>query len=42
MTSNDLAYEGMQLGSVNALLPTNEQPFRYSVSVVGLSYILAF
>ena len=42
MTSSDLAYEGMQIGSVSTLLPTNEQPFNYSVSVVGISYVLSF
>jgi len=42
MTSNDFIYEGMQIGSVSAVLPTNEQPFKYSVSVVGLSYVLTF
>jgi MtrB/PioB family decaheme-associated outer membrane protein len=42
MTSSDLAYEGMQFASTSALLPTNEQPFTYSVNVIGLSYVLAF
>jgi MtrB/PioB family decaheme-associated outer membrane protein len=42
MRSNDLAYEGMQLGSVSTLLPTNEQAFSYSVNVVGVSYVLNF
>jgi MtrB/PioB family decaheme-associated outer membrane protein len=42
MTSSDLAYEGAQFGSTSAVLPTNEQPFTYSVNVIGLSYVLAF
>jgi MtrB/PioB family decaheme-associated outer membrane protein len=42
MRSSDPAFEGMQVGSVGSLLPTNEQPFNYSVSVVGVSYILSF
>jgi MtrB/PioB family decaheme-associated outer membrane protein len=42
MRSSDLAYEGMQFGSVSTLLPTNEQPFSYSVNVVGISYVLTF
>jgi hypothetical protein len=42
MTSDDFAYEGMQTGSVNAVLPTSEQPFKYSVNVIGLSYVLTF
>jgi MtrB/PioB family decaheme-associated outer membrane protein len=42
MRSSDPAYEGMQFGSVATLLPTNEQPFSYSVSVVGIAYVLHF
>jgi MtrB/PioB family decaheme-associated outer membrane protein len=42
MRSSDPAYEGMQFGSVATLLPTNEQPFSYSVSVIGISYVLSF
>jgi hypothetical protein len=42
MTSDDPAYEGMQFGSVSTLLPTNEQAFKYSVNVFGVSYILTF
>jgi hypothetical protein len=42
MTSSDPAYEGAQLGSVSTLMPTSEQPFKYSVNTVGLSYIVAF
>jgi MtrB/PioB family decaheme-associated outer membrane protein len=42
MTSSDPAYEGAQLGSVSTLLPTNEQAFKYSVNVFGVSYIVAF
>lgn len=42
MRSNDFAYEGMQFGSLSSSLPTNEQPFSYSVSVIGISYVLNF
>jgi len=42
MKSADWAYEGMQFGSINTVLPSNEQPFNYSVNVVGVSYILTF
>ncbi len=42
MRSNDPAYEGMQLGSLSGVLPTNEQPFNYGVSIFGVSYILNF
>ncbi len=42
MSSDDPAYEGMQFGSVSTVLPTNEQAFKYSVNVFGVSYILAF
>lgn len=42
MRSNDLAYEGMQFGSVSGVLPTNEQAFRYSVNMLGISYVLNF
>jgi len=42
MTSVDWAYEGMQFGSLSGILPSNEQPFNYSVNVVGVSYVLTF
>ncbi|MFI5178196.1 MAG: MtrB/PioB family outer membrane beta-barrel protein, partial [Vicinamibacterales bacterium] len=42
MTSADWAYEGMQFGSLNSILPSNEQPFHYSVNVIGVSYVLNF
>lgn len=42
MKSNDLAYEGMQFGSLAGVLPSNEQPFNYAVSVFGVSYVLTF
>ena len=42
MRSDDPAYEGMQFGSVSTVLPTNEQAFKYSVNVFGVSYILTF
>jgi MtrB/PioB family decaheme-associated outer membrane protein len=42
MTSADWAYEGLQFGSLNTVLPSNEQPFNYSVNVIGVSYVLNF
>ena len=42
MTSTDWAYEGMQLGSLNSVLPTLEQPFNYNVNAIGASYVLSF
>jgi hypothetical protein len=42
MSSDDPAYQGMQFGSVSTVLPTNEQAFKYSVNVFGVSYILTF
>jgi len=42
MRSNDLIYEGMQTGSINAAMPTSEQPFSYSVSAFGFSYVVTF
>jgi hypothetical protein len=42
MKSADWAYEGMQFGSLSGILPSNEQPFNYSVNVIGVSYILSF
>jgi MtrB/PioB family decaheme-associated outer membrane protein len=42
MRSNDLAYEGTQFGSLNAAVPTSEQPFSYSVSAFGVSYVVTF
>ncbi len=31
----DWMYEGMQFGSLSTQLPTNEQPFKYTVHVSG-------
>ena len=42
MSSADWAFEGMQFGSMQGVLPSNEQPFNYSVHVVGVSYVLSF
>jgi MtrB/PioB family decaheme-associated outer membrane protein len=44
MTSADWVYEGMQigLGTPSGVLPTNEQPFNYSVNVVGVSWVISF
>jgi hypothetical protein len=44
MASADWAYEGMQigLGTPSGVLPTNEQPFNYTVNVIGLSWVMSF
>jgi MtrB/PioB family decaheme-associated outer membrane protein len=42
MKSADWTYEGMQFGSLSGQLPTGEQPFKYTVSVFGVSYVLTF
>jgi len=42
MTSADWVYDGMQFGSLSGVLPTNEQPFNYTVHVFGVSYVLSF
>ena len=42
MSNADWMYDGMQLGSLNSVLPSSEQPFNHAVSVVGVSYILNF
>jgi len=42
MSSDDPAYQGMQFGSISTVLPTNEQPFKYSVNSIGFSYVLTF
>jgi MtrB/PioB family decaheme-associated outer membrane protein len=42
MRSNDLMYEGLQVGSLSSALPTLEQPFVYSVNTFGVSYVLNF
>jgi MtrB/PioB family decaheme-associated outer membrane protein len=42
MRSADSMYEGMQFGSLSTQLPTSEQPFKYTVNVFGLSYVLSF
>lgn len=42
MRSGDWAYEGMQMGSLSGVLPTNEQPFNYGVNVFGVSYVITF
>ncbi len=44
MRSSDWVYEGMQLGAgtLSGVLPSNEQPFNYSVSVLSLSYVFGF
>lgn len=42
MRSDDWSYEGMQLGTMSGVLPTNEQPFNYTVHVFGASYVVSF
>jgi hypothetical protein len=42
MSSTDWAYEGMQFGSLQGVLPSNEQPYNYSVHVFGVSYVVSF
>jgi MtrB/PioB family decaheme-associated outer membrane protein len=44
LTSGDWIYEGMQtgLGTIAGVLPSNEQPFNYSVNIFGVSYLLTF
>ena len=42
MSSTDWAYEGMQFGSMQGVLPSNEQPYNYSVHVFGVSYVVSF
>ena len=42
MRSNDLSYQGMQIGSLSAAVPTSEQPFSYSISAFGISYVVTF
>lgn len=38
MKSTDYSYDGMQFGTGTEQLPTNEQPWNYSVHVVGVSF----
>ena len=44
MTSSDWIYEGMQtgVGTITGILPSNEQPFNYKVSVIAVSYLVSF
>lgn len=42
MTNADFMYEGMQFGTLNGVLPTNEQPFNYGVHVVSVTYVMTF
>ncbi len=39
LRANDYAYEGMQFGSIGAVMPTNEKVPDYSVHVLGLTYV---
>ena len=39
LRSSDFAYDGMQFGTGTEQLPTNEQPFSYSLAVFGVSFI---
>jgi hypothetical protein len=38
LKASDYAYDGMQFGTLTSVMPTNEQPQSYNVSVVGLTY----
>jgi MtrB/PioB family decaheme-associated outer membrane protein len=40
--STDFAYDGMQFGTISAVMPTNEQAPSYNVSVVGISYLYSW
>ncbi|HYM35156.1 MAG TPA: MtrB/PioB family outer membrane beta-barrel protein, partial [Steroidobacteraceae bacterium] len=42
LKSSDYAYEGMQFGGLTGVLPTNEQPFVYSIHTVGVAYVYTF
>jgi hypothetical protein len=42
LRSSDFAYQGAQLGTGTEQLPTLEQPFNYSVGVIGISYLHRF
>ncbi|MGZ5082693.1 MAG: MtrB/PioB family decaheme-associated outer membrane protein [Usitatibacter sp.] len=42
LSSNDWAYQGMQLGTGTNYLPTNEKSPNYNVNVVGVAYSYRF
>ena len=42
MVSSDWAYQGLQVGSINTVLPTNEQAPRYTVHTIAVSYVYLF
>lgn len=42
LRSNDYIYEGMQIGSLRGVLPTNEKAPEYNIHSVGVSYIYSF
>jgi len=42
LRSTDFAYQGTQFGTGTEQLPTLEQPFNYSVGVIGVSYLYRF
>jgi hypothetical protein len=42
LRSSDYAYQGAQFGTGTEQLPTLEQPFNYSIGVIGVSYLHRF
>jgi hypothetical protein len=38
----DFAYDGMQPGTLTGVMPSYEQAPRYSVHVIGASYVYSF
>jgi MtrB/PioB family decaheme-associated outer membrane protein len=38
LTTSDYIYDGMQFGSLTAVMPTNEKPPHYNVSLIGMTY----
>jgi MtrB/PioB family decaheme-associated outer membrane protein len=41
-SSADYAYEGLQFGSLTAVIPTNERVSNYSIHTIGVSYVYRF
>jgi hypothetical protein len=39
LRDSDYVYDGMQFGTLTNVIPTNEQPFRYNVHVIGVAYV---
>ena len=42
LNSTDYVYDGMQFGTISAVMPSNEQAPSYNVSVVGISYVYSW